>query len=542
MAGSSSNPFSSQFYESTMDATVEPHDGRKCPQFVEGSTPHYSVELQSVLRPRLQAAAVALLLITIAFFIYNTVYFSATTATEVWMRVFHVGLIAVLALEAYLLCYHCAACLNSLRMAELVIFGATAAFVAAKGGMNLIVCAEQGYLPNLVGHWFALIYTYAIFIPNRWPRALAVLSLLALVPCAVLFGLGLFHPLVGALITPQYVVELLVMLTFGVASSVVGTNLIGHLREQAFEAQQLGQYRLKRLLGAGGMGQVYLAEHQMLKRPCAVKLIRPGKGNDALALARFAREVQATARLSHWNTIEIYDYGRTDDGTFYYVMEYLPGMSLQELIDEEGPLSPARAVFFLRQACEGLQEAHAQRFIHRDLKPGNLFSAHRGGRYDVLKVLDFGLVKDIDNRQDDAQLTADRSITGSPLFMSPEQALGDRPPDERSDIYSLGATAYFLLTGRPPFQDERILKLLFAHAHEPVIPPTQVRADLPEDLEKVLLKCLAKRPEDRYQSMEELEQALGGCECASGWTFRQAADWWDNRERESAPEPEPAVT
>ncbi len=256
--------------------------------------------------------------------------------------------------------------------------------------------------------------------------------------------------------------------------SVFGVGVIGSLRREAFAARQLGQYRLGRRIGAGGMGEVYLAEHQLLKRPCVVKLIRPDRSGNPKVIARFQREVRATAKLSHWNTVEIYDYGCTPDGTFYYVMEFLPGMNLGELVERFGPLPPARVIYLLRQACDGLAEAHAAGLVHRDIKPGNIFAARRGGIYDVAKLLDFGLVKPV---MDDApvHLTAEGTITGSPLFMSPEQAIGDAKPDPRSDIYSLGAVGYYLLTGHPPFEGDKPLKVIFAHAHDAAAPPSNAR-------------------------------------------------------------------
>ena len=298
---------------------------------------------------------------------------------------------------------------------------------------------------------------------------------------------------------PGYLVEFTIMLGISYLCSVYGTHIINALRNEAFEARQLGQYRLMRPIGTGGMGEVYLAEHQMMKRPVAIKVIRPGKADDPQALARFEREVRATAKLSHWNTIEIFDYGRTDDGTFYYVMEYLPGMSLAELVDRYGPLPADRAIHLLMQTCDALAEAHARGLIHRDIKPGNIFAAERGGVYDVAKLLDFGLVKPLSDDKVPVQLTQEGTITGSPLFMSPEQALGDSEPDARSDIYSLGAVAYYLLTGAPPFEGDKPIKIILAHAHDPVVPPSRLRSDVPADLEQVVLRCLAKNPDDRYR-------------------------------------------
>jgi serine/threonine-protein kinase len=295
-----------------------------------------------------------------------------------------------------------------------------------------------------------------------------------------------------------------------------------------YQTRQIGHYLLKRLLGSGGMGEVHLAEHHMLKRPCAIKFIRPDKAGDPLTLARFEREVRTTSMLSHWNTIDIYDYGRTDDGTFYYVMEYLRGMNLNELVQNFGPMPAERVVYLMRQACDALIEAHSLDFVHRDLKPANVFAAVRGGQYDVSKLLDFGLVKPMHNLSG-VELTQDGSITGSPLFMSPEQANGDGEPDKRSDIYSLGAMMYFLLTGRPPFVYDKPLKIIIAHACEPPQPISQLVADVPHDLQGIVLRCLEKNPDDRFRDAEHLAQALESSRAAHGWSRFLAARWWTER-------------
>jgi serine/threonine-protein kinase len=310
---------------------------------------------------------------------------------------------------------------------------------------------------------------------------------------------------------------------------VIGTHLINTLRREAFEAKQLGQYRLVARLGSGGMGDVYLAEHNMLKRPCAIKLIHPAQAGDPHVLARFEREVRTTARLSHWNTVEIFDYGRTDDGTFFYVMEYLPGLSLEELLHRHGPLPAERVVHILRQACQSLSEAHGIGLIHRDIKPGNLFAAQRGGRHDVIKLLDFGLVKTVAETSS-TRLTQEGGISGTPLFMSPEQARGLADVDARSDIYSLGAVAYMLVSGRPPFDGPSALDVMMAHARDEVVPPSRIR-EVPADLERVILRCLGKRPEDRYQDVEDLEQALAECADADRWTQAHADRWWREHDR-----------
>jgi serine/threonine protein kinase len=289
----------------------------------------------------------------------------------------------------------------------------------------------------------------------------------------------------------------------------------------------LGQYRLKRRIGAGGMAEVYLAEHQLLKRPCAVKLIRPGVGTDPRALKRFEREVRLTARLSHPNTVEVYDYGRSEDGTYFYVMEYLKGLSLADLVERLGRLPPGRVVYLLRQVCGALREAHAAGLIHRDIKPSNIFAARPGGLGDVAKLLDFGLVLPT-AILGEVDLTEERIILGTPLYMSPEQAKGGRELDRRSDIYSLGAVAYYMLTGRPPFLADGRAAVLIAHARDPVEPPSRVHPRIPKDLERVVLRCLAKPPDQRFPDAEALEQALGACACAGEWDQGRAAQWWQD--------------
>lgn len=300
------------------------------------------------------------------------------------------------------------------------------------------------------------------------------------------------------------------------------------------QSQPLGQYRLIAPLGAGGMGEVYLAEHCMLKRPCAIKVIHPEQAGDTRVMARFEREVCMTARLSHWNTVEVFDYGRTEDGTLFYVMEYLPGLSLEELLQRHGSLPAGRVIHLLQQACQGLREAHAIGLIHRDIKPANIFAAQRGGLYDVVKLLDFGLVKSVAERPS-ARLTREGSLSGTPLYMSPEQARGLHELDARSDIYSLGAVAYTLLCGRPPFDRESPLDVIIAHVRDEVVPPSKIQTDVPADLERIILRCLAKNPEDRFQDTAELDQALSECDAAGNWTQADAAIWW----RSNVPSTEP---
>jgi eukaryotic-like serine/threonine-protein kinase len=220
---------------------------------------------------------------------------------------------------------------------------------------------------------------------------------------------------------------------------------------------------------------------------------------------------------------------------YYYVMEYLPGLSLAELVERHGPLPPGRVVYLLRQVCLALREAHAAGLIHRDVKPSNIIAARRGGADDVAKLLDFGLV--LPATAPSPHLSGEGEILGTPQFMSPEQARGGRELDERTDIYSLGAVAYYLLTGRSPFDRESVIEVMVAHASDPVVPPSQVHAGVPVDLERVVLRCLAKDAADRFLDAEDLERALGGCTCSGEWDQQRAARWWrdEGRTRTSPP-------
>ena len=240
--------------------------------------------------------------------------------------------------------------------------------------------------------------------------------------------------------------------------------------------------------------------------------------------------------MTHWNTIEIFDYGHAEDGTFYYVMEYLPGMNLQDLVEQHGPLPPGRAVHLVRQVCQALREAHGIGLIHRDIKPSNIFACERGKIYDVAKLLDFGLVKSFGTEGDMVKLTGDGVSAGSPAFMSPEQALGRTQLDARTDIYNVGAVAYFLITGKLPFDRESVLQMLHAHAYEPLVPIDEFKEAVPADLQGVILRCLEKDPDRRYQDAVTLEKALAACESTGQWTTERAEEWW-RRHGDSAASP-----
>jgi len=373
--------------------------------------------------------------------------------------------------------------------------------------------------------WVLVLVGYGMLIPNTWRRCAAVVgtvTLAALVVSAMVF----LKPVPSLGSRFDFFLNFGFWVLVGAALAVFGSHRLETLRQQAQQARQLGQYVLRRKLGEGGMGEVYLAEHRLLKRPCAVKLIHPERAGDAALLRRFEREVKATTRLAHPNAVQVYDYGHADDGTFFYVMEYLPGLTLEEVVRRYGPLPPARVACLLQQVCGALREAHTLGLVHRDIKPGNIMVCRIGGRADVAKLLDFGLVHDLVHRDPGTKLTHAGGILGTPEFMSPEQARGEPAPDPRSDLYSLGATAYYALTGVPPFTRPSLIETLYAQLNSPVRPPAELRPDVPADLQAVVLRCLAKDRAGRFADAAALEKAVSGCACAGGWSEDQAAAWW----------------
>ncbi len=435
-----------------------------------------------------------------------------------------------------------------LRWCELVIFGLPALFFLLLHYRELFfIVSNYSLVPHMpISSWIMLIFAYAVFVPHSWRTVLVVVVAMAMLPCIGTLASVIVHPDVRASLwfDPSAAIEMALILAATIFTAVSSVVMVSHLRRRAEQAKELGRYHLKEKIGSGGMGDVYLAEHRLMKRPCAIKVSRPEKSADPRAVARFEREVRATAQLSHWNNISIYDYGRTRDDKFFYVMEYLSGLSLQELVKRRGVLCPARAVFLLKQICNALQEAHEIPLVHRDIKPANIMITELGGQYDIAKVLDFGLAKPAPTEMqnpDDSELTLAGSLTGSPLYISPEQAMGDVNPDHRSDLYGVGGVAYYMLTGQPPFQNPSTLKILMAHVHEDPQPPSErlaslvatghvspskLHASISSDLDRVILTCLAKSPSDRFQSARELFKALDRLPESSLWNQDRAEAWW----------------
>lgn len=320
------------------------------------------------------------------------------------------------------------------------------------------------------------------------------------------------------------------------AVSVLITRTLYNMRKSLHEARRMGSYTISRELGKGGMGQVFLAEHALMCRPAALKVLARTNG-DAGDLARFEREVRLSASLTHPNTITIYDFGHTAEGTFFYAMEYLEGMDLEALIERFGPVSPERAVYVLIQACGSLAEAHSRGVIHRDVKPSNVFLTHRGGLYDFVKMLDFGLAKQV-RLEGAATLTQSGVLFGTPRYMAPESVYGSDSVDHRADIYNLGGVGYWMITGKPPFESESPMEIIIDHVKTDPVPPGAIsELAVPAELEAIIMRCLRKKPDERFQTAAELEEALRRIEFADPWSQRRAQEWW----RLHAPEDERAA-
>jgi len=375
----------------------------------------------------------------------------------------------------------------------------------------------------------AVILMFAAIVPStRTKTLLACLVAVSMNPLAMLWaraqGLWDFGPASYALLMhyPDY-------LLVGVA--VVISHVVTTLGRRVATAREMGSYQLGELLGRGGMGEVYKASHRMLARPAAIKLIRPEMlgGADpaeaARAIARFRREADAAARLRSPHTVDLYDFGVTDDQTVYLVMELLDGMDLESLVRQHGPLPAARVRHVLRQACESLEEAHARGLVHRDIKPANIHLGQVGLHQDFVKVLDFGLVKRSSQVAELSLGTIEGVIMGTPAYMAPEMALGEHV-DGRADLYALGCVAYYLLTGEQVFSGDTVLKVITQHLQAVPRRPTE-RTDrpIPPALERLVLACLAKKPEDRPRTARQLAESLDTIEVGT-WGEAEAGRWW----------------
>jgi len=411
----------------------------------------------------------------------------------------------------------------------------------AYGGMCLDM--TQAFRPDMT---LLLIYslaslTRAVYIPSTWRRTAGLsVALGAELALVTWFAFTPLNPDFAAAFEGQAFdvggelrIQILSNVMLWWASLAVVASSASHviygLRRDLSRVRRLGQYTLVRKIGEGGMGQVFEARHAMLRRPTAVKLLHPDRvGEDGIA--RFEREVRATSELEHPNTITVYDFGRTPDGVFYYAMKYVDGATLTDVVELAGPLPPARVVYLLEQIAGALAEAHEAGLVHRDVKPDNVLLTQSGWKPDHVKVVDFGLVKDVQDGR--ADVTADNHIVGTPRYLAPEVIRGAAEPDPRSDLYALGCVAYFLLTGEHVFDGATVVEIASLHLTEAPEPPSVRGAEPSPQLEALVMRCLEKDPQARPQSAEALRRALEATPEHDGWSRDEAARWW----RDFAPE------
>ncbi len=422
---------------------------------------------------------------------------------------------------------------RQLRVVEALLFGFEMLVLVISQYLSAVDLIDRRDLVDAVAiqkngvmRAILLMLCYGIFLP-RVPAITARIVLTMAAAVILCHGVVLHHADtvqvdMDDVANHQIVMINALFLIFGAILATLAAWVLRGRGDDGASPGQIGPYRLLRKLDEGGTGAVYLADHEFLKRPCALKLLRAA---DPSAIARFEREAQAAAMLSHPNTVTIFDSGRTADGTPFCAMEYLPGRCVADLVHGSGPMPASRALYLGRQVCAALAEAHRIGLIHRDLSPTNVFVAFVGGRFDVAKVLDFGAVggwaAGVENDP-----AAGGAIAGTPEYVAPEQAVAGRSIDSRADIYGFGALLHFMVTGAPPFERATPADVLLAHALQPVKSLRERVADLPADVEAVIVRCLAKRPEDRYPDARSVAAALRACSCAAEWDAARAEGWW----------------
>jgi serine/threonine-protein kinase len=439
-----------------------------------------------------------------------------------------VGVTVSLAMFAYV--RHAKQSVESKRSVGLAYMIATALLIAL---LNTLTRVAPPAGPEV--SWIAVVVLVYSMISPTAPRTMLAASLVAasMDPLVSLVAYASGRPAIPPSMAflhylPNYICAFVAR---------VPSHIFARLGHRLREAQDLGSYKLTELLGHGGMGEVWKAEHRLLARSAAVKLVRPevlgaaGDTSDTRAiLRRFEREARATAALSSPHTIQVFDFGMTSDGHFYYVMELLAGRDLESLVREFGPLPADRAMFLLRQICHSLADAHARGLVHRDIKPANIYTCRMGLEFDFIKVLDFGLVKikSRDLSQDTTMTTVENRTTGTPAYMAPEIILGDVDVDRRADVYALGCVMYYLLTGQLVFEADTPMKMLVQHVQATPVPPSE-RTELviPKEIDELVLACLEKDPDRRPQNAQDLFGIACSCGSCNGWTRDASRLWWE---------------
>jgi serine/threonine-protein kinase len=500
---------------------VEPDPSHSRPRANVGKRRRESVDRMRLL-PRVFAFFVPAWSLFFVLDVYVALVVSEPTPL-LWMASFR-ALGAAIVGTAWFLSRRLAPSAESVTVLELM------AFVGASSCLSLIAVKYGGiashYLPGLS----CVVVVQTMALPSRWKRAL-VLSLADILTFPLIMAIA---ALVDDDIATQWksaqTVAMFVQDYVLVGATALGAAVGGHLifvaRRELFQARQLGRYRLKARVGSGGMGEVWLAWDDALRRDVALKIL--ARQASDRQLVRFEREALAASSLQSPHTIRVFDFGASDDGVWFIAMEFLEGADLAAIVTDHGPMPPARAVRFARHACASLLEAHEVGIVHRDIKPANLFVTRAGDQFDLLKLLDFGIAKNLADERD-VQVTQAGFMAGTPAYMAPEVCTGV-PADERSDIYSLGAVLYFLVCGSPPFPGENVAAVMLSQVHEePETPSQRLGSLVPPDLENVILRCLDKNPDRRFKNVRDLDAALVRCAVGRAWTNDDARAFWLQR-------------
>ncbi|MGD8329445.1 MAG: serine/threonine-protein kinase [Acidobacteriota bacterium] len=501
-------------------------------------------ETRRLLQARLKLAATALFTLGILFFVRDLLL-----GFQTGERSIGIGQLVLVGGAMVALYSGRALTLKRLRLIELLVFGVTGFRMVYLSYWAILEAARAsdaaGVVEQMLGTtlgFFALIAFYGMFVPNTVRRASVIIGSFGVVFILMLPVMSYHDPVAWRFIWQAVDIEqrstMVLMVIFAVGISITASSIIDTLRGEVIEARQMGQYRLTDLIGKGGMGEVWKAEHALLARPAAIKLIRPevldpdDPEKAVSMIRRFEREAQNTANLRSAHTVELYDFGITESGTLYCVMELLDGIDLDTLVNRDGPLPPARVRYLVRQVCDSLQEAHDAGLVHRDIKPANILACRMGGSYDFVKVLDFGLAKHheaADAAQQDAKLTREGMIIGTPAYMPPETVTRG-VSDVRSDIYALGCVMFWLLTGKLVFEGSAPMSMVVRHAQEPPPKPSQMGDHgIPGCLDRIVLACLAKQPDERPQSAVEVRRMLDECVLEDSWSDADARAWWESR-------------
>ncbi len=481
-------------------------------------------EARAFLQERLAFLGLAYGLIGIAFYVVSNLL-ASTLPQHSWVN--SASRLVMIANGTYLAQW--LVCRKGQRSADLLrVIDAVSAAMAAACSAFLVFSSFPGEIAGLSYARSLLMFTFgvlmrAVVVPSSARRTFALGLITSSFPVATAYvwftsqGPQSVPPALTTFFTADWCLGAVVI-------STLASRVIFGLRQEVRQARQLGQYTLLEKIGEGGMGAVYRASHAMLRRPTAVKLLRP-ENTGSQRLERFEREVQLTSSLTHPNTVGVFDYGRTPEGVFYYAMEYLDGLNLEDLVRLDGPQPPGRVIHVLRQVAGSLTEAHGIGLIHRDIKPANvILVAERGGAPDVAKVVDFGLVKDL---HQDVHLTNEAALVGTPHYLSPEAIRAPLDVDARSDLYSLGCVAYYLLTGHTPFEGKTVIEVAGHHLSSRPLPLRErLGRPVPETLSDLVLSCLEKNPESRPRSARDFIASLDACRDVPAWTDDEARSWW----------------